>query len=168
MKNYIFEDIRGSFTELYKRSDMDFLPSFKQVNMSVSEKDMVRGLHFQKHNPQGKLIRVLSGYVTDVAMDLRKGSPTYGQVDTFELKPDGISVYIPPGFAHGFWSKKDSTRFLYMCTEEWDKESDGGIDPSDASLGLPWGDLDRIGVSMKDLNLPKLKDFESPFEYQGE
>ena len=158
-------DNRGSFTVVQDSEMQDVIRElgsrpilFKQTNVSRSHKNVVRGMHFQIKNPQGKLIRVLNGRVIDAVIDLRGGSGTYGQVEVFDLNYDAGAVYIPPGFAHGFWAQEDNTIFHYMCTEEYDAKSDGGINPMDASLDLPWIGKDGLIVSEKDLRLPKLSE----------
>lgn len=158
IKTCVYSDNRGYFTELY-RSDM-ILPRFKQDNVSFSRAGVVRGMHFQKNNPQGKLVRVLSGFVIDVAIDLRVDSKSFGHAEQFILKPDTISVYIPPGFAHGFWAKEDSV-FHYKCTEFYDPQSDGGINPLDDHFDFPWVD-EPVIISDKDRQLP-LWDYKSEF-----
>lgn len=152
-------DHRGAFSEIYKRSEY---PSMRQSNVSMSYKNVVRGLHFQTTKAQGKLVRALSGAVLDVVLDLRVGSETYGKIESFLLKPDGLSVYIPPGFAHGFWALEDSL-FHYSCTEEYNKESDTGIHPLDEDLPLPWKGCRDLIISSKDLALQKFDKFQSPF-----
>jgi len=154
-----FKDERGSFTELYKRCEY---PMMRQVNVSSSQKNVVRGLHFQTTKSQGKLVRVLLGCVLDVVLDLRVGSQTFGKIECFLLKPEGVTVYIPPGFAHGFWALEDSI-FHYSCTEEYHKESDTGICPLDDDLPLPWKNCSGLIISSKDKALPKFEQFQSPF-----
>lgn len=160
-----FADDRGIFSELYKPSEYDFLPPFVQENVSLSKAGVMRGMHFQKRNPQGKLIRILKGEVIDVVVDLRVGSLTYGKMEIFNLLPFSFSVFIPAGFAHGFWCVDDCI-FLYHCTTEYDPISDGGINPIDKDMKYPWEGLDII-ISEKDKKLPMLADFESPFRLGG-
>lgn len=160
--NKLFEDNRGYFCELYRESKFSFLPAFVQDNLSRSYTGVVRGMHFQTRNPQGKLVRVLSGIVTDVVVDLRDGSPTYGTVESFLLLPDDYSVYVPPGFAHGFWVHKEAM-FHYKCTTEYDPGSDGGINPSDYSKIYPWYGQNVV-IAEKDRRLPLFQDFKSPFK----
>lgn len=157
----IFRDSRGSFSEVFR--DVDFGLDFKQDNVSVSFENVVRGMHFQTKNPQGKLVRVLSGEVTDAVIDLRIGSPSYGKMEVFKLKPDDYALFVPPGFAHGFWAHETSV-FFYKCTEIYDKESDGGINPLDPDYDFPWKRIiPYLNISEKDRALPYLRDFQSPF-----
>lgn len=163
-KNICFSDERGHFIEAYKRSSFS-IPPIRQTNISKSTRHTVRGLHFQRNRPQGKLVRVADGMVLDVVVDLRVGSPTYGKVEQFLLTPEGISVYVPPGFAHGFWCLSETAIFHYGCTEEWDSESDSGIHPMDPELSLPWRNRSNLIFSEKDQKLPFLKDFKSHFRF---
>lgn len=158
----VYEDERGWFTECHRKA-WD-LPEFVQDNCSSSRPGVVRGLHFQTRNPQGKLVRCLAGQILDVALDLRMGSPTYGQWEMFQLHPEGDSVYIPPGFAHGFIAIDRSILF-YKCTTEYDGASDGGINPLDLSLRLPWAARSPLILSDKDRALPMLREFKSPFTF---
>jgi dTDP-4-dehydrorhamnose 3,5-epimerase len=153
--------------EVLKESTIDL--RFQQVNLSYSDPGVVRGLHFQTKNPQGKLIGVIAGHVIDVVVDLRIGSPTYGILESFELREMNQMVFVPEGFAHGFWAV-DKSYFYYQCTTEYNAGSDGGINPMDNDLDLPWsahiGKGDLL-VTPKDIALPYLKDFVSPFIYNG-
>lgn len=158
----VYEDRRGWFVETF-RKEWD-LPDFVQDNCSSSVPGTVRGLHFQTNKPQGKLVRCLSGLILDVALDLRVGSPTFGKFDVFQLHPEGDSVYIPPGFAHGFMAI-DRSIFYYKCTERYDSASDGGISPTDPDLNLPWSNSQNAIISEKDSKLPRLADFKSQFVY---
>lgn len=160
----LFRDSRGSFTELYRKSSLGNFPEFVQDNQSESAEGVVRGIHFQGRNPQGKLVRVTRGSVIDVAVDLRVGSPTYGVVDEFLLRPDDFAVYIPPGYGHGFWAITDAT-FHYKCTQEYDAESDGGINSLDPGVKYPWSGGVGLHISDKDRKLPNLAEFQSPFVY---
>ncbi|MCC9137172.1 dTDP-4-dehydrorhamnose 3,5-epimerase [Pontibacter silvestris] len=163
----IFKDDRGFFLETFSLKWFESLgiqPNFVQDNQSVSSKGVLRGLHFQKQPyAQGKLVRVSSGRALDVAVDLRKESPTYGQHATCLLDAEKLNMfYIPEGFAHGFVALEDNTTFLYKCTNYYHKDSEGGILWSDPDLGIDWG-IDEPLVSPKDAILPQLKDFDSPF-----
>jgi len=139
----VFQDDRGVFLETFKTTDFKQigLPDhFVQDNLSCSKKDVIRGLHYQK-NPkaQGKLISVVSGRVWDVAVDIRKASPTYLKWVAIEL--DGEKhrmVYIPPGFAHGFLAMTDDVLLHYKCTQEYDQVSEAGICWNDPDIGIPW------------------------------
>ena len=164
-----FEDERGLFYESFNYRD--FLNNtigsyqytgrfdFYQDNISISHKNVIRGLHFQKEpHAQGKLVQVLNGLALDVAVDLREGSPTFGQHETLMLSGgDNKLFWIPTGFAHGFKSLADNTHFHYKCTNYYNKESEGGLLYNDPDLGIDWGKEKPI-VSEKDLLLPKLRD----------
>ena len=158
-----FADDWGSFTETYKQSEFHnfgITEKFVQDNYSVSKKGVVRGLHYQL-NPfaQGKLVQVLSGKVWDVAVDIRKDSETFGQWVGVELTGDDSKLfYIPPGFAHGFIALEDNTQFMYKCTAEYNKESEGGIVWDDETLAIAWPKIENILVSEKDAILPRLND----------
>lgn len=157
-----FGDSRGFFMETYKRSDFisaGIHEDFCQDNHSFSSKGVLRGIHFQSvPHGQGKLVRVVKGAVWDVAVDLIKGSPTYGQFFGLELtEENNTMLYIPPGFGHGFLTLKDNTHFLYKCTAEYAPESDGGVFWNDRDLKIAWP-LDGLEplVSKKDRILPFL------------
>ena len=163
----IFGDDRGYFFESWSKQsfakaglDLDFV----QDNQSLSSKGVLRGLHFQ--NPpyaQGKLVRVIKGAVLDVALDIRKDSPTYGQHFSRELSEENKTiVWIPPGFAHGFLTLKDNTIFTYKCTELYNKESEGALLCNDKDLNINWEINDPL-VSDKDLIAGNFKDFTSKF-----
>lgn len=143
----IHADGRGCFMELVKED------SFAQHNISISGKNVIRGMHMQTRNPQGKLVTCLQGRVLDVFVDLRIGSPTCGEVQYVELNSLRYGVYIPEGCAHGFLSLEDNSVLHYSCTTHYDKESDGGIIWNDPDLGIDWGIKEPI-VSPKDRQLP--------------
>ncbi|MHC2991474.1 dTDP-4-dehydrorhamnose 3,5-epimerase [Pontibacter sp. HJ8] len=163
----VFRDDRGWFMETY--SDKMFepfgiKPAFVQDNQSVSKKGVLRGLHFQKPPyAQGKLVRVTSGRALDVAVDLRKDSPSYGQHVSCVLDAEQNNLfYIPEGFAHGFMALEENTTFLYKCTNFYHQASEGGILWNDPALGIDWGTAEPL-VSPKDEVLPLLQEFDSPF-----
>lgn len=163
----IFKDPRGYFFESY--NEKSFIEAgidarFVQDNQSLSQKGAIRGLHFQAPPfAQGKLVRVTQGKVLDVVVDIRKGSPTYGQSACVEISAENqIMFWIPPGFAHGFETLEDNTIFLYKCTNLYDKASEGGLFWNDPALGIQWQTQDPI-VSEKDQVLPLLSDLKSPF-----
>lgn len=163
----VFRDDRGWFTETYSVKMFEpfgINPVFVQDNQSVSIKGVLRGLHFQKPPyAQGKLVRVSAGRALDVAVDLRKSSPTYGQHISCVLDAELNNMfYVPEGFAHGFVALDDNTSFLYKCTNVYHQQSEGGILWNDPALGIDWGIAEPL-VSPKDEVLPLLKDFESPF-----
>jgi dTDP-4-dehydrorhamnose 3,5-epimerase len=163
----VFRDDRGYFLETFSMKWFEPLgiqPNFVQDNQSVSKKGVLRGLHFQKPPfAQAKLVRVSSGRALDVAVDLRKDSPTYGQHVTCVLDAELQNVfYIPEGFAHGFVALEDNTTFLYKCTDFYNPASEGGLLWNDPELGIDWG-IENPLVSPKDEVLPMLRNFESPF-----
>ncbi|WP_026632569.1 dTDP-4-dehydrorhamnose 3,5-epimerase [Dyadobacter alkalitolerans] len=153
----IFHDDRGHFFESFNLDSwkkQGLTGEFVQDNQSFSKKGVVRGLHFQSApHAQGKLVRVISGRVLDLALDLRPDSPTFGKYELFDL--DGVSgamVYIPEGFAHGFAALEDSV-FHYKCTAQYNKASEGGLVWNDPTLNIPWG-IENPIVSEKDQLLP--------------
>lgn len=157
----VFEDERGYFFESYNKAlfTSKGLPmEFVQDNQSFSVKGVLRGLHMQKEPfAQGKLVRVITGQVLDVAVDLRPDSPTFGQYETFLLDANLANMaYIPEGFAHGFVALEDSI-FSYKCTNVYNKESETGIIWNDPDLNIDWGVTNPI-VSEKDMELKTLRD----------
>ncbi len=165
----IFEDDRGYFYESF--SDREFREKvcntqFVQDNQSKSSRGVLRGLHFQKGaHAQSKLVRAVKGAVLDVAVDIRKGSPTYGKYVAVELTEDNHrQLFVPRGFAHGFAVLSDIAIFQYKCDNFYNKESEGSLRWDDAELGIEWGlPLDSVLLSDKDKVSPLLKDFDSPF-----
>jgi len=167
LKPKVFEDERGYFFESYNKEvflRLGIDQNFVQDNESKSAKGVLRGLHFQKPPfTQGKLVRVMRGAVLDVAVDLRKSSPTYGQWASVELTQDNKWMYwVPPGFAHGFVTLNDETVFFYKCTNVYNKASEGSIRWNDPDLNINWG-IENPILSEKDKNAPFFKDFVSPF-----
>ncbi len=158
----IFGDERGFFAETYKKSDFvsyGISDDFLQDNHSLSQKGVLRGLHFQE-NPraQGKLVRVVKGKVWDVAVDVRRSSPTFLKWVSVELSEDNnLMLYIPVGFAHGFVSLSDNVHLIYKCTDEYSPEHDSGIRWDDPDLAITWP-VENPLVSEKDAGLPSLKD----------
>ncbi len=164
----VFEDHRGHFFESYREdvlAEFGDSPVFVQDNQSLSQKGILRGLHFQKEpHAQGKFVRVITGAVLDVALDIRKSSPTYGQFVVEELTAQNKRMlYIPPGFAHGFLTLEDQTIFTYKCTQYYHPQSEGGVLWNSPSLQIPWG-ISQPVLSAKDELLPDFSVFESPFE----
>lgn len=163
----VFEDHRGHFFESYREDVLaahGSAPVFVQDNQSLSHTGILRGLHFQ-HDPhaQGKFVRVITGAVLDVAVDIRKASPTYGQFVAEKLSgANKRMMYIPPGFAHGFVTLEDNTIFTYKCTNYYHPASEGGVLWNSPSLNIPWG-INRPILSAKDELLPDFSVFESPF-----
>jgi dTDP-4-dehydrorhamnose 3,5-epimerase len=163
----VFEDDRGYFYEPYNKkvlADAGINDDFMQDNQSQSQKDVVRGLHFQ--NPpyaQSKLVRVIQGSVWDVAVDIRKKSPTYGQFYGLELNAKNKAIlYIPEGFAHGFKTLENDTVFLYKCSRLYNKASEDSIRWNDPDLKITW-DIESPVLSEKDKNAGLFKDFKSQF-----
>lgn len=166
----VFCDQRGYFFESYSKCEFDekVRPiNFVQDNESMSTKGVMRGLHFQRPPfTQSKLVRCVKGIVLDVAVDIRKGSPTYGNYVTVELTEDNHrQFFVPRGFAHGFAVLSDVAVFQYKCDNYYHPEADGGISIADETLGIDWRiDLKGAILSEKDLKHPFLKDFDSPFD----
>jgi dTDP-4-dehydrorhamnose 3,5-epimerase len=165
----IFPDDRGYFYESYNQKkyiDAGITVNFVQDNQSSSSKGTLRGLHAQAPPfGQGKLVRVTQGRVIDVAVDIRKTSPTYGQHFKIELSADNhLQFWIPEGFLHGFYTLEDDTVFAYKITNFYDKASEIGAKITDKALGIDWGfSTDNVLLSPKDEELPDFKDFVSPF-----
>ena len=158
----VFPDSRGYFFESFRQDWLDKMgvqESWVQDNQSFSQKGTVRGLHFQRGaHAQAKLVRVIAGKVLDVAVDLRKGSPTFGQVYSTLLDTEKNNLlYIPAGFGHGFSVLEDAV-FVYKCSNYYHKDSEGGVLWSDPALGIDWQVAEPI-VSEKDQILPSLEEF---------
>ena len=157
----VFGDARGFFVETwnaprYQSAGIDL--GFVQDNLSFSQRGTLRGLHYQNPDPQGKLVSVLQGEVFDVAVDIRLGSPTFGQWVSVLLSADNKrQFYIPPGFAHGFCVTSETALFAYKCTATYNPQADGGVLWSDPDLGIDWP-VDRPVLSDKDQRAPRLKD----------
>ncbi len=165
----IFPDDRGYFYESYsekKYREAGIDASFVQDNQSFSQKGALRGLHGQADPfAQGKLVRVLQGRVLDVAVDIRKSSPTFGQYVTIELTGENHKQFwVPPGFLHGFVTLEDDTIFTYKVTSYYDKASEIGVLWNDPTLNIDWQtDLSNVLLSPKDEILPTFAHFKSPF-----
>ena len=166
----IFTDARGYFFESFSQREFNEKVQpvdFVQDNESCSSYGVMRGLHFQRPPfTQAKLVRCVKGAVLDVAVDLRKGSPTYGRHVAVELSEDNhLQLFIPRGFAHGFAVLSDIAVFQYKCDNYYSPQADGGISIVDSSLGIDWRiDPSEAILSEKDSGHPLLADFESPFE----
>lgn len=165
----VFPDERGEFVETYKRSDFvraGITEDFNQDNHSFSVKDVLRGLHYQVHpEAQGKLVRVITGAVWDVAVDIRKGSPTFLKWVAHELSDENkLMLYIPSGFAHGFVCLSDKVNLTYKCTSEYSPSHERGIRWDDSAIDVDWPISNPL-VSEKDSILPCLDDAEV-FEYE--
>ncbi len=158
----IFGDNRGYFMESYNKkafeeAGLDY--TFVQENQSCSSKGVLRGLHFQKKHPQAKLVRVLSGEVYDVAVDLRHNSPSYGKWTSALLSGENRKqMLIPRGFAHGFYVVSDRAVFSYLCDDFYHPEDEGGIIYNDSELNIKWPEEKDIILSEKDSKLPCFKD----------
>ena len=172
----LFGDKRGYFFESFSQREFDekvapilgHTINFVQDNESMSSYGVMRGLHFQRPPfTQSKLVRCVKGSVLDVAVDIRKGSPTYGQHVAVELTEDNHrQFFVPRGFAHGFAVLSEAAVFQYKCDEFYHPEADGGISILDESLGIDWTiPMEKAILSEKDMKHPLLKDFVSPFEY---
>lgn len=168
----LFGDNRGYFMESYNKKDFfdaGLTMEFVQDNESRSKKGVLRGLHFQTNHTQGKLVRVTDGAVYDVAVDLRKGSPTYGQWEGVLLTSENKKqFYVPEGFAHGFLVLSDYATFNYKCTDFYAPEYDGGVLWNDPDIGIEWPleGIEEVLLSEKDKNQKTLKELDLPFEYK--
>ena len=164
----VFEDSRGSFFETYKFNVFldEGLPSeFVQDNDVRSKKNVIRGLHYQLDKPQGKLVRVVHGNILDVAVDIRIGSPTFGQYHMVELSAENKKIFfVPEGFAHGYLVTSKESIVLYKCTNIYNAKDEHGIRWDDATIGVPWGNNNPI-LSEKDKNLPTLEEQKFLPEY---
>ena len=163
----VFGDNRGYFMETYKKEDFDnagLKYNFVQDNQSKSKKGVLRGLHYQKNFPQAKLVRVISGEVFDVAVDLRKDSPTYGHwVGEILTSENKKMLMIPRGFAHGFMVLSETAEFTYKCDEVYHPEDEGGIMWNDPDIGVEWpSDIEPL-LSEKDQKHPRLKESKISF-----
>ena len=160
----VFGDERGFFLETFQAerytSEAGITLPFVQDNHSRSSKSVLRGLHFQKTKPQGKLVRVVRGQVYDVAVDIRNGSPTYGQWEGLILSEENkTQLWVPPGFAHGFVVLSDTADFEYKCTDYYDPSDEGSILWNDSDLDIPWP-IDNPILSNKDSSADRLADLK--------
>lgn len=161
----VFGDERGYFLETYhyeefKAAGIDV--NFVQDNQSKSKKGVLRGLHFQTKNPQGKLVRVISGEVFDVGVDLRESSPTFGKWVGATLSAENKrQLYIPEGFAHGFLVLSEEAEFVYKCTNFYDPKNEGGIIYNDPDINISWPISDDMTIllSSKDQLLPTFNEY---------
>ena len=164
-----YGDNRGYFMETYKKSDFDAAGlkyDFVQDNQSSSRKGVLRGLHFQKTHPQAKLVRVLSGEVFDVAVDLRKNSATYGKWVGVLLSGENKKQFmIPRGFAHGFLVVSDYAEFAYKCDDIYHPDDEGGIIWNDPDIAIKWPEVEKITLSEKDMKNPTLAESKIFFEF---
>lgn len=165
----VFGDSRGYFMETYSKKeffDAGLTMEFVQDNESKSKSGVLRGLHFQTKNTQGKLVRVIKGEVFDVAVDLREGSPTYGMWEGVILSEENKKqFYVPEGFAHGFLVMSDEAIFTYKCTDYYAPEYEGGIAWNDSEIGIKWplNGMEPL-LSEKDKKLKTLRDQDIKFE----
>jgi dTDP-4-dehydrorhamnose 3,5-epimerase len=160
----VFSDVRGFFLESYNQklfADNGIDVAFVQDNHSRSSKNVLRGLHFQRPPfAQDKLIRVVSGEVFDVAVDIRPGSPTFGKFESVVLSADNHKMFfIPVGFAHGFCVLSESADFLYKCSNFYSKESEGGVMWNDPDIAIPWP-VETPFLSPKDQSWPLIKNLK--------
>lgn len=168
-----FADARGFFSETWNKNMMashGFDIDFAQDNHSLSTKaGVVRGLHFQvPPHAQDKLVRVARGAILDVAVDIRKGSPSYGKWVAVELSADnGKQLLVPKGFMHGFATRTDNTEVLYKCSDVYVPECEGSIRYDDPDLGIDWSLTADALLSDKDLTAGNFANFETPFIYEG-
>ena len=163
------KDQRGIFYESYKKSDFEkfgITNEFVQTNVSISKLYVLRGLHYQINpSAQAKLVTVLKGSIFDVAVDIRIGSPTFGQYYSKELSEEnGNMLWIPEGFAHGFLSLKDSTKVMYWVTSEYSPQHERGIIWNDPSIDIKWPSITPI-LSEKDLEFKRLEEADINFTY---
>ncbi len=167
LKPQIFIDARGLFFESYNEKTFEslgILDKFVQDNQSLSQKGVIRGLHYQKPPfAQAKLVRVIKGAALDVAVDIRKNSPTYGKYFSILLTGENnVQFYLPSGFAHGFVSLEDDTIFAYKCSNFYNKDSEESIIYNDPILNIDWQTNKPI-VNDKDRKAQSFVDFVSPF-----
>lgn len=166
----VFGDSRGYFMETYQANDFaqgGVDVKFVQDNESCSSKGVLRGLHFQKNNPQGKLVRVIEGEVFDVAVDLRKNSETYGKWYGVILSAENKKqFYVPEGFAHGFLVTSERATFVYKCTRLYDPTDEGGLMWNDPDINIQWplDNIEEIKLSEKDKKNSSFKDLGFAFE----
>ena len=157
-----FGDKRGYFMETYRQTWLeDLVPGirFVQDNQSLSSRGTLRGLHYQARTPQGKLVRVVSGEVFDVAVDIRQSSPTFGKWASVHLSSENKrQFWVPEGFAHGFLVLSDSAELVYKCTDYYDPDDQQHIAWNDPDIGIDWPDAGEILLSEKDQTAPALKD----------
>ena len=163
----VFEDERGYFFESFNKKkfeDIGIKESFVQDNQSLSNKNVLRGLHFQAPPfAQGKLVRVIKGSVLDIAVDIRKESATYGKYFSIILSEQNKKMFwIPPGFAHGFLTLEDQTIFSYKCSGDYNPSSEGSLLWNDPQLNIEWN-IDEPIVSAKDQEAQAFTSFKSPF-----
>lgn len=168
----IVRDERGLFRELYKESEFSangITAHFVQDNGAQSVRGVLRGLHYQKHpKAQGKLVAVTDGSIWDVAVDIRKGSPTYGTWVAAELSlANGLAVYVPPGFAHGYCVTSERAAIVYKVTADYAPELERGIIWNDPTLAISWPVSTPV-LSPRDARLPRLEEADNKFVYESQ
>lgn len=168
-----FSDHRGFFAETYSKrayGELGIDATFVQDNHSLSAAaGTLRGLHFQAPpNAQAKLVRCGRGAIFDVAVDIRRGSLTYGKWAGFELSAEnGAQLYIPAGFAHGFVTLQADTEIVYKCSDYYAPQAEGGLRWNDPFIGIEWPIIGEAILSQRDADAPLWGDFSSPFEFEG-
>ncbi|MCB9770356.1 MAG: dTDP-4-dehydrorhamnose 3,5-epimerase [Candidatus Omnitrophica bacterium] len=165
-----FRDDRGFFTETYSQKNWSaegFDETFLQDNMSLSAKGTLRGMHYQiEPHGMGKLIRAITGSIFDVAVDLREGSPTFGKwVGRTLSAENGLAMWVPVGFAHGFLALEDQTLIYYKCTNTYAPDSERSVHYADPEIGIEWP-MEPTGLSPKDEAAPLLRDAEFNFKFE--
>lgn len=166
----VFSDIRGFFMETFSQEEYEAIgikENFMQDNLSFSSRGVLRGLHYQKPNSQGKLVTVIQGEVFDVAVDIRVGSPSFGQwVGVYLSGRNYQQLWIPPGFAHGFCVLSDGAYFTYKCTDIYTPAAEGGVVWNDSDIGIEWpiqdvllSDKDKVYSKLKDVPVEKLPNY---------
>lgn len=160
----VFGDSRGFFQETWQKAryeNIGIKETFVQDNLSFSTRGVLRGLHFQNPNSQGKLVSVFQGEVFDVAVDIRVDSPTFGQWSGVHLSGENHrQLWVPPGFAHGFCVLSDTAYFMYKCTDVYNPLAEGGILWNDPDIGIEWP-LKEVTLSDKDKVYPRLRELKS-------
>ena len=164
----VFPDNRGYFKEVYHAGRYEahgIRGPFVQDNLSYSGKGVIRGLHYQLRHPQAKLVSVSKGRILDVAVDARRGSPTYGQHVSAELDAEhGVQIYVPAGFLHGYVTRVPDTVVQYKVSDVYAPDCDGGVLWNDPDLGIDWGiGASEAQLSAKDIAAQRFADFKSPF-----
>ena len=163
----VFGDERGFFMETYNQKSFEELGltmNFVQDNHSKSKKGVLRGLHFQTKHTQGKLVRVIKGSVYDVAVDLRKGSDTFGKWYAVKLSAENkLMFYVPEGFAHGFLTLEDETEFVYRCTDLYAPEYDSGLLWNDETINIDWK-FEEFGINPDELTISEKDKIQQKFD----
>jgi dTDP-4-dehydrorhamnose 3,5-epimerase len=165
----VYQDNRGVFFQSFDKEIQDVIgEEFVQDNHSYSHKNVIRGLHYQWDKPMGKLLRVVRGSAIDYFVDIREGSPTYGQYDCVELNEDNYKmIWIPEGFAHGFISLSDHTTVLYKCTAYYNSAGESGINVFDPDINIQWPvDKEEIIISDRDLQSLSFKEYTKDIKFK--